>query len=98
VAWGKLAEICGGYLSKSKQVYIERSIRTGNWKDRDGNERKSHDPPRRIALYMQMLSPAANGNGFKAEKTKPAQGSGASEPSQEDNPFREEPGGDSIPF
>jgi len=37
VAWGKLAEVCGEYLAKGKQVYIEGRIRTNEWEDRDGN-------------------------------------------------------------
>ena len=39
VVWGKLAEICGEYLHKGRQVYIEGSIRSRTYKDRDGNER-----------------------------------------------------------
>jgi single-strand DNA-binding protein len=31
VAFGKLAEICGEYLSKGKQVYIEGRIQTRDW-------------------------------------------------------------------
>ena len=91
VAWGKLAEICGEYLTKSRHVYIEGSIRTGEWKDRDGNKRKSYDI---VARYMQMLSPSANGNGSKPKSPQPAQ---ASEPSEEDNPFHQDEASD-IPF
>ncbi len=39
VVWGKLAEICGEYLHKGRQVYIEGSIRSRTYKDRDGNDR-----------------------------------------------------------
>lgn len=39
VAWDKLAEICGEYLSKGKQVYVEGQLRTRAWEDRDGNKR-----------------------------------------------------------
>ena len=39
VAFGKLAEICGEYLSKGKQVYIEGKIQTRNWEDKDGNKK-----------------------------------------------------------
>lgn len=91
VAWGKLAEICGEYLTKSKQVYVEGSIRTGKWQDRDGNERKSYDI---VARYMQMLSPSANGNGAKEKGTKPTP---PSQPSEEDNPFRQDDPSE-IPF
>ena len=33
VVWGKLAEICGQYLSKGRQAYVEGSIRTQSWDD-----------------------------------------------------------------
>ncbi len=41
VCFGKLAEICGEYLTKARQVYIEGTIRSHTWEDRDGNERKA---------------------------------------------------------
>ena len=97
VAWGKLAEICGEYLTKSKQVYIEGSIRTGKWTDRDGNERKSYDI---VASQMRMLS-SSNGKEAKpkTESAKPAPQAGASQaavqPSEEDNPFEAD---ESVPF
>lgn len=37
--FGKLAEICGQYLKKGSQVYIEGSLRTRKWTDKDGQER-----------------------------------------------------------
>ncbi len=39
VAFGRLAEICGEYLSKGSQVYIEGKIRTRKFEDRQGNQR-----------------------------------------------------------
>lgn len=39
VAWGKTGEICGKYLSKGRQCYVEGSIRTRSWDDQDGNKR-----------------------------------------------------------
>ncbi len=39
VVWGKQAETCGQYLSKGRQVYIEGSIRSRSYDDRDGNKR-----------------------------------------------------------
>ncbi len=39
VVWGKLAEICGEYLHKGRQVYIEGSIRSRTYKDREGVEK-----------------------------------------------------------
>ena len=53
-AWGKLAEICGQYLSKGKQVYIEGRIRSDTW-EQEGVKRYSYEI---IANTMQMLGQA----------------------------------------
>ena len=39
VVWGKQAEIAGEYLRKGRQVYIEGSLQTREWTDREGNKR-----------------------------------------------------------
>ncbi len=39
VAWGKLAEICGQYLSKGKKVYVEGRLQTRDWDGQDGIKR-----------------------------------------------------------
>lgn len=52
VAWGRLAEICGEYLSKGRMVYIEGSIRTRSWEDKEGNTRYTTEI---VARNMQML-------------------------------------------
>lgn len=39
VVWGKQAESCGQYLAKGRQVYIEGSIRSRSYDDKDGNKR-----------------------------------------------------------
>jgi single-strand DNA-binding protein len=57
VAWNKLAEICGEYLTKGKLVYIEGSIRSRQWEDQSGNKRTSYEI---IARNMQMLGSKAD--------------------------------------
>ncbi|MBI5233428.1 MAG: single-stranded DNA-binding protein [Deltaproteobacteria bacterium] len=57
VVFRKLAEICGEYLSKGKQVYIEGKIQTRQWQDRDGNKRYTTEI---VANTMQMLGPASD--------------------------------------
>jgi len=59
VAWNKLAEICGEYLTKGKLVYIEGSIRSRQWEDQAGNKRTAYDI---VAARMQMLSSKAEGD------------------------------------
>ena len=53
VAWGKLAEICGQYLRKGKLVYIDGSIRTDSWDDKESGQKKYRTEI--IANQMQML-------------------------------------------
>ena len=52
VVWGKQAEIVGEYLRKGKQVYIEGSLQTRDWTDRDGNKRYTTEVR---AQRVQML-------------------------------------------
>lgn len=39
VAWRRLAEICGQYLNKGKQVYIEGHLQTRSWDDPSGQKK-----------------------------------------------------------
>ncbi len=50
--FGRLAEVAGEYLRKGSQVYIEGSLRTRKWQDKQGNERYSTEI---VANDMQML-------------------------------------------
>ncbi len=52
VAWARLAEICGEYLKKGRQVYIEGQLQTRQWEDKDGNTKYTTEIK---AREMQML-------------------------------------------
>ena len=52
VAWGQLAEICGKYLHKGKQIYVEGRIQNRSYDDRDGNKRYISEV---VVNEMQML-------------------------------------------
>jgi single-strand DNA-binding protein len=56
--FGRLAEIAGEYLKKGRQVYIEGSLRTEKYIDKNGVEKYSTDI---IANEMQMLGGAGGG-------------------------------------
>ena len=51
VAFGRLGEICGEYLHKGKQVYIEGRLQTRSW-EKDGVTRYTTEI---VANTMQML-------------------------------------------
>lgn len=56
--FGRLAEIAGEYLKKGRQVYVEGSLRTDKYTDKQGVERYSTDI---IANEMQMLGGTGDG-------------------------------------
>lgn len=58
--FGKLAEIAGEYLKKGSQVYVEGSLRTRKWQDKDGQEKYTTEI---IADRMQMLGSRTGGAG-----------------------------------
>jgi single-strand DNA-binding protein len=70
VVFGKLAEVCGQYLGKGRQVYIEGRIQSREWEDRDGNKRYTTEI---VASEMKML-------GAKGAGAEPGRGIMAAEP------------------
>lgn len=57
VVWGKLAEICGQYLTKGSRVFISGRMQTREWEDKDGNKRYTTEI---IANDLQMLDSKAS--------------------------------------
>lgn len=54
VVWGKLAEICGKYLAKGRQVYVEGRLQTRSWED-NGQKKYSTEI---VATTVQFLGSA----------------------------------------
>ena len=52
VAWGKLAEICGKYLAKGRQCYVEGQLQTRKWTDKDGHERYTTEIKARDVTFL----------------------------------------------
>ena len=94
VAWARLAEICGEYLHKGRQVYIEGRLQTREWEDREGNKRTTTEV---VAQNMQMLG--RRGEGESAPRGDGG-GGGGSSPSGGGAPEAptDEAGDDEIPF
>ena len=99
--FGKLGDIAADYLAKGRQVYIEGSIRTDKYTDKQGVERYATDI---IANDMQMLGGPGQGgsqgggySGGYSGGSRPASSPAASGPAPSpgnDNGFQE----DDIPF
>jgi single-strand DNA-binding protein len=97
--FGRLAEIAGEYLKKGSQVYVEGSLRTRKWQDKEGHDRYSTEIRGDV---MQMLGSRA---GSGEPRTAPA-GADATESRSEpaSRPAAKKPAGkfddmaDDIPF
>lgn len=84
VAWGKLGEICGQYLKKGKLVYIEGSLRTDSWEDKESGQKKYRTEV--IASSMQMLDKRSDDDGGSGSYTGSKKSSGSSSaPQMEDD-------------
>src|SRR5579862_6205572 len=60
VLFGRLGEVAAEYLKKGSQVYIEGSLRTRKWQDKQGVERYSTEI---VGNEMQMLGGRGGGGG-----------------------------------
>ena len=68
VAFRRLGEICGEYLSKGSKVYIEGRLQTRKWEDRDGNARYTTEI---VAREMKMLSARGAGGAGGSRTEEP---------------------------
>ena len=78
VVWGKQAEIAGEWLRKGRQVFVEGSLQTREWTDRDGNKRyttevkaqrflmlgRAGDQPARVEEPQEASAVADPGGGY----------------------------------
>lgn len=86
-AFGKLGEICGEYLSKGKQVYIEGKLSYGSY-EKDGVTRYTTDI---IASQMQML-------GGRGDASSAGSSASSSMPNMDGPSVPEGPMDEDIPF
>jgi single-strand DNA-binding protein len=76
--FGKIAEVCGQYLKKGSQVYVEGSLRTRKWQDKEGNDRYTTEIR---GDRMQMLGGrGASGGGIADYDAPPAESMPSSAP------------------
>ncbi|MEX1349534.1 MAG: single-stranded DNA-binding protein [Desulfobacterales bacterium] len=86
VVWRRLGEICGEYLSKGRQVYVEGRLQTRDWEDRDGNKRYTTEI---VATDVQFLGARDSSESARPRSTGSAdfQGGPAQGPADDDIPF-----------
>ncbi len=74
VAWGRLGEICGEFLSKGKQVYVEGRIQTREWEDQDGNKRVTVEIVANDIILLGGMGGQGRPHEEGARKTAPTAG------------------------
>ena len=93
VVFRRLAEICGEYLSKGSQIYIEGHLQTREWQDKDGNKRTTTEI---VASQMQMLGSRGSNqssgqssgpSSYKAPSESSTSASSYPAPEEDDIPF-----------
>ncbi len=91
VVWGKLAELCGKYLTKGRQCYVEGRLQTRSWEDQQGQKKYSTEV---VANTVQFLGGGASEGRSASQQSGGADDFGVQE-------FGPEPSFDSadeIPF
>ncbi len=69
VAWGRMAETCGEYLSKGSPVFVEGRIQSRSWESQDGQKRSTTEV---VANNVQFLrSPARQQTGTTGAQGTP---------------------------
>ena len=97
VVWGKMAEICGQYLAKGRQVYVEGRLQTRSWEDQTSGQKKYSTEI--VANTVQFLGAPGGEKGERVERGAgaPAQ-SGGGEFSQDFGPEPSFDSNEEIPF
>ncbi len=88
VVWGKTAELCGQYLKKGRQAYIEGKLQTREWNDKEGKKNYTTEV---VAQTVQFLG-GPGGGGERPDRG----GNDFSSPPNDDQ--NAPPPGDDIPF
>lgn len=84
VAWRRLGEICGEYLSKGRQVYVEGRIQTRSWEDREGNKRYTTEI---VATDIQFLGGRDISETVRPQGPQTTDFQGVPGPEDDDIPF-----------
>ncbi len=94
VVFGKLGELCGEYLAKGRQVYVEGRLQTRSW-EKDGVTKYTTEI---VAANIQFLGGKDSANNTGSYTNTPKK-SDTNTPEKSDAPGPPNPeAGDDIPF
>lgn len=72
VVWGKLAELCGQYLAKGRQAYVEGSLQTRSWDGQDGQKKYITEINAKTVQFLGATQGASNQTASANNFSKPA--------------------------
>ena len=84
VVWGKLAELCGKYLTKGRQVYVEGRLQTRSWEDQQGQKKYTTEI---VANTVQFIGGPSESRETQASSNDHQFGPEPSFDSEEEIPF-----------
>ena len=84
VVWDKLAEICNNYLTKGRLVYIEGSLQTREWDDKEGVKRKTTEV--RARDMVMLGGSGGGGDNCLVLEEKNCENRGRKQPERRDHP------------
>lgn len=96
VLWRSLASVAEKYVKKGTQLYIEGSIRTRSWDDKDGNKRYTTEV---VGTNMQMLGRRSDGGIASGDSDSVAATPDNSSPASQSEPLiQDNDVADDLPF
>jgi len=88
VLWDRVADVVGQYCHKGSQIFVEGSLQTREWEDKDGNKRYTTEI---VGRNVQLLDPKGQGqrpaSGSEKESNYPGYPSGGNS-EQKKAPFK----------
>ncbi|MCI0571722.1 MAG: single-stranded DNA-binding protein [Myxococcaceae bacterium] len=91
VVWGKLAELCGEYLAKGRQCYVEGRLQTREWNDKEGKKNYTTEV---VASSVVFLGGGGAGGGMRGAGAGGAGGAGRGASGRGPDDFGPPPGMD----
>ncbi len=58
VVWGKLAELCGEYLAKGRQCFVEGRLQTREWTDKENRKNYTTEVVANNVVFLGARDPA----------------------------------------
>ncbi|RKY42364.1 MAG: single-stranded DNA-binding protein [Candidatus Makaraimicrobium thalassicum] len=71
VVWGKMAEVCGEYLTKGRSVLVEGRLKSRAWEGQDGQKRSALDV---VATNVQFVGSRGDRSQGPGARTQASEG------------------------